>query len=742
MKPRLIENAPVKIKVGAISAVPIGCLIRNARIVVKGVLIFSLCVFALVVSARGQSLGEPQSKLPALISQGSLDPRLPREITRLKFSPDGNFILAQDSSTIFVLMRQPFAEHFRIDAPDAGPAEFTPDSSEVAFSTGGPRLSVERWNVAKGERTSAHAVVLVGDCLESVLSPDGKSLACFSEHASTTARIAPFKVPVALEDIDFELIDVTSGDVIAQKKDFIVGTTENSGLLFDAWKIAQSLGSLWNSSIPASFSPDGRYFIAGFDRASVAVDLVARALIPLHGDLAWILSGGFTFISPERVLAENFRNPEKSEILEIPSGLVISPIALGNQRMEAATRGSYVFLRPIKSAPLGVFDWASRKMIAAVAEPAGVDIYGQQMVVQMTDGEIALSSLAGAKLESRLALPPGNLGTLEASAVSTDLRWLAISTPSRGAIWGLSSKQHYLLRGFHGAYFEGEDAFYADFPKRLNVPRAIVRASLESVEPKPIHDIDNSSMETKQYGPFLVSKIAARTSTANSTGKGSWNFSLSVQDARDGHTLWTQTFPEVTPGDIEVSTGQNRVIFRWLAEEKPAMSAIKNAPALKARYTKIRDHIDAYLFQVREAETGKDVGDVLVDSTSLGVVTHSGLTIPPTAFASGDALFVSVNPEQTRVYSVSTGDLKATVPGSGVAASPKARMFAIGQGGDLQLYTLPNAERGALLAFPSPTCFVRFSGDGKRLFVLTQDQNFYVFDTEILARPGSRQPAQ
>ena len=454
---------------------------------------------------------------------------------------------------------------------------------------------------------------------------------------------------------------------------------------------------------------------------------MSRAIIPLHGDLEWILGGGFVFVSSERLLAENSREPAKSEILEFPSGLVISTMMLGSQQIEAATRGNYVFLRPIKAAPLGVFDWGSRTMVAALPEPTGMDIYDKYMVGQLADGQIALSDFPATKMEGKLTLSLGTLGTLGGAAVSPDLRWLAISTHTRSAVWDLSTmERHYLLRAFGGAYFDGGGALYADFPKLGITPRSIVRADLSAVDLKPVHPIDETSLETKQYGRFLLSKIPA--------GKSRSEFSLAVQDARDGHTLWTRTFPKLTPGNIEISPDQNRIIFRWLAEQPPAMDEIKKDKALKARYDGIAEHISTFLLQVLEAETGKPVGDVLVETSFPKTVGTPAEAMPPDAFASGDWLFVTIDNEQTRIYSISTGDLKATVPGPGVIASSAAGLFAVRPSPEeLQVYALPGGEKRALLRFPSPTTFIRFSGDAGRLFVLTQDQNYFVFDTAILA---------
>jgi hypothetical protein len=686
----------------------------------------AICIFVFAVAGQEQPAAPPKP-LPGLLSKGSLHPPLPSDLTRVKFSPNGDYILAQDASNIFVLTRQPLAPQFQIDAPAAGPAQFTPDSSEVVFDTGTLRLSVERWSVADGKRTASHGVVLVGNCVESLLSPDGKSLACFSEHPAATIAHRPVVIEPVF-DLDFELIDVMTGDAIATKQPFISGSYDNASFMSDLRRIGRLGAPGMTPAIPAAFSPDARYFAAAFAKQTIAVDLASRAVIPLHGDLEWILGGGFTFVSPERVLAQNQRDPERSEILEFPSGLVTNTMPLATRELEPATRGSYVFLRPIKVAPLGVVDWASRTVVGSL-EPTGIDIYDKVAVLQQPNGRLALSDFPDGKVEATLALPIGGLGTLEASAVSPDLRWLALSTRARGAVWDLSTmERRYLLRTFTGAYFDGE-ALYADFSKLGDTPRSIVRADLSATHVEAAHPIDEASLETKQYGNDLLSRIAP--------GKPSSGGSIVVADARDGHTLWTREFPKPPPANIEISPDQNRAVFRWSADDKPALEQIKNDKTLKARYDKIADRIGAYLFQALDAASGKILGNVLVETSRPPI---EGPATPPTSSASGDWLLVTVDPQQTLLYSISTGDLKASVSGKGVIASPVAGLFvAQPEEAELQLYSLPGAEKRALLAFPSPVSFVRFSGDAKRLFVLTQDQNFYIFDATMLAQPD---PAQ
>ena len=82
----------------------------------------------------------------------------------VRFSPNGQYALAQDDSSITVLTVQPLAVEFWIAAETAGLAEFTPDSQDVVFVNSATRAdarsiafvgrpaSVERWSVVSGAR--------------------------------------------------------------------------------------------------------------------------------------------------------------------------------------------------------------------------------------------------------------------------------------------------------------------------------------------------------------------------------------------------------------------------------------------------------------------------------------------------------------------------------------------------------------------------------------------------------------
>src|SRR5581483_327615 len=114
-------------------------------------------------------------------------------------------------------------------------------------------LRVERWSVADGKLKEAQEIVLRKLCLQSELSPDGKTLACLDD------------------DLNLSLIDVATRAQIFQKKDFY--TPDPFMLLLTS--LLKSLGDDEASDskfelVKLGFSPDGHYFAAGARGISLA----------------------------------------------------------------------------------------------------------------------------------------------------------------------------------------------------------------------------------------------------------------------------------------------------------------------------------------------------------------------------------------------------------------------------------------------------------------------------------------
>jgi predicted Zn-dependent protease len=81
---------------------------------------------------RYHGIGHAES-LPKVLARVSLRDPLRGDIQTFRFSSDGKYLLAQDEGGIYVSTREPLHFVFRIEAPDAGPAQFSPDARQIVF---------------------------------------------------------------------------------------------------------------------------------------------------------------------------------------------------------------------------------------------------------------------------------------------------------------------------------------------------------------------------------------------------------------------------------------------------------------------------------------------------------------------------------------------------------------------------------------------------------------------------------
>jgi hypothetical protein len=418
---------------------------------------------SLVIAYNG--LGRKEA-LHGVLSKVQLSPPLRSDILHLRFSPDGQYLIAQDDSGINVLSREPFAPLFRIEAPDETYyAGFTPDSKEIVFFT--ENLHVERWSIAEQKQLDAREAVIRKGCLETELSPDGKMLACLSP------------------DFDLSLLKVETSEVIWHKKDFYVPTYgEYLFILAELYARKTDTTDFNIAVINLRFSPDGRYFAAGYHGPRAlgdvgeVIDTTTLAKTAIPGSLKKLIAGGFIFLGNDRLVGINADNVKKSAVVKFPSGEELSELELWRKGMTAATRGDYLLIRPIKDYPLGVMDLKT-KTIAKVNERAALDIYDPYFVAEMRNGQVGLYRMEKNELIATTVLSNLTLGRLRVAELSPDMKWLALSGRSRGGVWNLTKGEAVLaLRGFQGGYLSDDGYFFGDFPKYQEAERNVARFKL------------------------------------------------------------------------------------------------------------------------------------------------------------------------------------------------------------------------------------------------------------------------
>ena len=680
-----------------------------------------------------------KESLNGLMFRRTLVP-LRADITHLRFSPDGKYLLAQDNSTVTVLTREPLAVVFRIEMDDAHPAAFSSDSKTlIAYNK---NLRIERWDIESKSLTSAHEVAIRDGYWQTRVSPDGKYLACYRYSG------------------DLVIYDVATNTEIYKKKEFFIPTY--SEVL--TWQLGKIL--LDSDEFPAiniEFSPDGKYFLAGRRARSfqlitsgssvtpttivreetVALDLQSKKETGLSGNIEKVLVSSMDFMGPDKVIGQYSGDIKKSGIFAFPSGERLDQFELSGSSFTPAESGEYVSVRPVQGAAVGIYDLKQKKYVLANKKSA-LDVYGDVLVAERKNGEIALYKMGTNQPLAAVSLPASPLSSLRASAVSPDGNWLAVSDRSRGAAWNLQTGERVLhIRAFRGSHFTPDGKVYADFPKQGDVERSIAVMDLKNVSVTAVGNL-TSEDNVRQHGPYLLvrksnaekkeptekdkekqKKEEERRSyreEEREKGVAYRDTTLEVRDVVEGKTLWSRKFDNETPGYF-INTEEGTLALYWSLSSTAAKEIIKTDPGLTARLAQMKEKVGDLLIEFVDARTGK-VNSRFLMETGEGSINVNQLV------SSGDYLVVGDSDNRTLVYSIASGELLYRFFGNYTAISDKSKMFAVENlPGRVTLFDLTNGREIERLSFARPVTRMQFLEGGKRFFVLTEDQSVFMFDT-------------
>lgn len=678
-----------------------------------------------------------KEKVNSLLSKKLLNPSLRGDITNLEFSPDGKFILAQDDSGIFVVQKESLKHLFRIEAPRARAAKFTPDSKSIVFNTTNKR--VEKWSISEQKPEMIREIFLREDCLQTALSNDGKTFLCFSLNPNF--------------EINLEVFDVDTNETILKKEKFYSPyPPEFIRLLFAAYTNNDEI-----DAFQIEFSPDGRYFVAGrvlrfsireFSLApfvngiavsnsnkegTIGFDLVDKKEIKLGNDLRNIINSPFAFYSNDKIVGQDSKDENKSGIFAFPSGARQEKFFLRGDSFTKPYKGDYVLVRPLKTAPVGVFDIKANK-IAIANKNAALAVYDNTFVSEMKTGELGLFRLDKDEELGTVTLPESRFGNLRMITVSPDLNWLAVSGKERGAVWSLySGKQAFYVRGFRGAFFDKGGKIYADFTKTETTERqtAIMDLSTKTL----LAGAPIETPNTKQHGKYLVTiksnkepnikdkkgdekePVTEKTPELSVLKDGK----IEVRDVRSNSLLWSKEFPDELP-KYSVNEFDNTITFIWQLKSKSAVAEIKKGDNLRQMSSAMGDKDGDYLVQVFTAETGNLIGQTLIE-------TGKGSFRVREAFATGDWLTVADSENRILFYSLKTGAQKHQFFGSNVAVNAKNNLAVIENiSGQVAIYDLDSGDKLDEMTFKTPIVFAQFSIDGKKLLILTSEQEAFLID--------------
>lgn len=685
------ESRRLREMLKSLSALPADCIAPRAPVTTEDFQRWQSAVINYSGTGRKEALH-------AVVSKKTLEPPLRGDINHLRFSPDGRYVLAQDDSGVNVLTREPFAPLFRIEAPEAHPAQFTPDSEQIVFHNSAFR--VEAWGVVEQQLKTARELFIRKGCLQTGLAPDGKTLACFDDN------------------FDLFLFDTATGEQVFQKKQFYVPQSFIE-IFFIILRAAFNEGDV--EYLQMGFSPDAKYFAAGRRDSAVAVDLATRESVPLKGQAKKFVGGTFAFAGPDRLIGTEANDPTKSAVVSFPAGEVIDKLTLGAAKVSPAARGNYVMIRPIQNFPVGVFDLTTKKIVMA-NKLSAFDLYDDLFVSERKNGELGLYGLAQNDMRAKVLLPRNALGRLRAAAVSPDFKWLAVSERSRGAVWDLTKGERvFHVRGFRGAHFGDDGHLYADFPKLNQQERTVARLNGSTGEVTTGQPIGENE-RAEQRGPFLV-----LTKPTNEGGNFAEKVSVEVREARGGKTLWSRDFPKEAPG-VYVDPHEGAMMLVWALKASAARAEIKADPRLGQQLSAMKEKEGDYFLQTVDARTGKVTGGLMIE-------TGKGSFRVRNVFAAGDLVLVADSENRVLVYSLSTGEKKGQVFGGHPAVSKEGNLLSVeNERGQVTVYDLSTLQKRDGFTFSSPVALSRFSADGKRLFVLTASQTTYVLNISETAQ--------
>jgi WD40 repeat protein len=648
-----------------------------------------------------------EESIPGLLSKRVLTERLRAEVENIRISPDGRYVLAQDDASVYVVERHPLKPVFRFPAADAEKAQFAPDSRNIVllFAAVGASPRVERWDITTQKRAEVHEVYVRDGCLLAQVSPDGKTLACLTEGDYDPAGIFKF---------DMQLYDVEKGSAYWQKKtwaklDFGWWTT----LEFVRW-LTEGLREFLPGLMATAFSPNGHYLVAHSEQNTLAFDLLTHTAFQPPANVKALLNFTFAFDGENRLVGATGDNGGQAEVVTFPAGAsVYKGIGIGRAQLEGVAHGDHVLLRPVKDNAVGALDLKQNKPVVA-SKRNGMDLWDNESIAERLDGDLQVFDLSTMKAVEQAQLPDGPLGTVRAKAVSPDLNWLAVSEKSRGAVWNLQTgKRVYHLRGFSSAYFAPDGQLYADFPKNPSTDRVIVRAALNTSDLQVERKVDDKT-RTIQAGPYLLTFHLEKAK--NPTG----GVSFELTDMLQKNVVWTKNVVHERPGYYLASSTDSIALY-WKANSQSAKSIAKEDNAAAASIARFKDKDSALFLQVFDLSSGKLRSEFAFDTGKHSFQIEQ-------AMATRDRVIITDDQGRVLVYSPD-GQLKGTIAGSAPELSISADLMTVHtESGELELYDLATMQKRNAYAFPSDIAVNAFSGDGKRLLVLTADQTVYMLD--------------
>jgi len=635
------------------------------------------------------------------LSSIKLEPPMRPALTRVRFSPDGSFILAQDESSIHVLSRSPLKHLFTIDALGARFAQFTPDSTHVVFHY--PTMRVENWDVVSQKLESFHELVDYNGCLQTSLSPDGKTFVCLSKSD---------------DGVWLKLSDVDSGKIFYENKTFSVG----GGNGITANIVVRGASGIRVANVACS--QDSRTLIVASAGKAMAFDLKERKPIPLVRDLTRLIEGRIAFIDSNKLafecdweikaqdVAATFKICEAS----FPEGEAINEFKIGYQWMEPITRGNSVVIGPFKDNAAMLTDPSTGKASAGFKMDS-LDLFDRNLAIENERGGITVGELGGQHMES-VDLPVSTMSEVEDAAFSPDGRFLAYSSRARSSIWDLQTQQRVaLMRPFRAVRFNDQHVMLAQYSETHQRPGQNFQVDLKTGKAT---EGAKFAIDQFQKGDVLVT-----FQPQDKSGETTNNVVMQVADAVTGAPLWSKRYPHDVPLVRQFEDGT--LLLTITINSDTAADEIKHNGNKLLKSSDWRGEWVSLglLVEIVDSHTG-EIRRVLQVPEKYDPANGDS---DRWASLFGDYLVVHGVYNNSVIYRASDGTRLGAFFGRVIAGDGKLGLLAA-TNRDQEVFVL-NADNGLELkriTVDERPCVARFIPDKPALLVLTSNQRVYSVD--------------
>ncbi len=626
-----------------------------------------------------------------------LDPPLRPNPWRIRFSPDGRYVLVQDEGSITVVDANAHKVLFRLDAPEANGAMFTPDSTGLVFDD--DKLRVERWDVASGKKIDTKEMIVYDGCTQNKLAPDGKTLVCLK------AQFGDANVKVGLS-----LIDVDSGKPYLDKPNFYTASafTARSELIDVA-------GSIMSGSNFASvlIDPTGHYLLISIVDQTVAFDLQKRQQIQLGGKLKGLPDSTMTFLGPDKfyvvLRSLGAKVPYPAQVLSFPDGNVLNETSIGDQSLHGATKGDLILAGPFKDFATGIVDPTTTRIVGGWQFDSA-DLWEKYLAAETAAGGLFLGHL-GASDGVQLDLPLGPLPKPYAAQFSPDGKYLAVSLKGRTGVWDLSTgRQLNLMRPMSSLWVDDHDHLYGILPKYLTHDEDEIEMELGGQGAKELGKPEKDERQHENY-QYVFKSMGKNTDL-------SYHATLEVKDMEKQTVLWSHDYPGESP--VCWPSDDSRMMLAWDLTSNTAKGEIKKYPRLQDQTKNLATHRKGLLIETVDPKTGEPLEEVALPEADLS----SGQNDERFARVSGEYLLVNGEHGNTAIYRIDSGARVGEFFGSPVATdASKGLIAAVNREDELIMAEEKSGKELERFSLGSPVRLARITtGSDAKLLVLTADE--------------------